>query len=62
MLGLPVSYPRDQWRHLFELMQKDKKKRNHVRFVTLTEIGKPVRLENVEDGTLQSIYEEVVGR
>lgn len=62
ILGLPMSYPRDQWQHLHQLMQKDKKKRSHVRFVTLSEIGKPVRLENVEDGTLQSIYEEVVGR
>ena len=62
LLDLPTRYPRDKWSALLSVMQNDKKKRDHLRFVTLSTLGNPTRLENIETTDLQSIYEEVVGR
>ena len=62
LLGLPTRYPREKWSALLSVMNNDKKKRDHLRFVTLSSLGNPTRLENVETTKLQSIYEEVVGR
>jgi 3-dehydroquinate synthase len=62
LLGLPTRYPREKWSRILTLMYKDKKKREHLRFVALSELGRPTRLENVEDRELQNVYEEVVGR
>lgn len=62
LLDLPTRYPRDKWSALLSVMQNDKKKRDHLRFVTLSALGNPTRLENIETTELQSIYEEVVGR
>ena len=62
LLDLPTRYPRDRWSALLSVMQNDKKKRDHLRFVTLSTLGNPTRLENIETTDLQSIYEEVVGR
>lgn len=61
-LELPITYERTKWPNLISLMQKDKKKKDSLRFVTLSKLGSPVRLENIEEKSLQSIYEEVVGR
>jgi 3-dehydroquinate synthase len=62
LLGLPTRYPREKWSRILTLMYKDKNKREHLRFVALSELGKPTRLENLEDRELQNVYEEVVGR
>jgi len=62
LLGLPTRYPREKWSALLSVMNNDKKKRDRLRFVTLSSLGNPTRLENVETTELQSIYEEVVGR
>ena len=62
LLDLPTRYPRDRWSALLSVMHNDKKKRDHLRFVTLSTLGNPTRLENIETTDLQSIYEEVVGR
>ena len=62
LLDLPTHYPRDKWSALLSVMNNDKKKRDRLRFVTLSSLGNPTRLENVETTELQSIYEEVVGR
>lgn len=61
-LELPITYERTKWPNLMSFMQKDKKKKDSLRFVTLSKLGNPVRLENIEEKSLQSIYEEVVGR
>ena len=62
LLGLPTSYSKLKWRNLLELMNKDKKKRVQLRFVTLSGLGKPVRLEMVDVESLQNVYEQVIGR
>ena len=62
LLDLPTRYPRDKWSALLSVMHNDKKRRDHLRFVTLSTLGNPTRLENIETTDLQSIYEEVVGR
>ena len=61
-LGLSTSYSAGAWDSLYELMLRDKKNRSTLRFVTLTSIGKPTRLENPSVEALKEIYEQVIGR
>jgi 3-dehydroquinate synthetase len=61
-LGLPTSYIAGAWDSLYELMLRDKKSRSTLRFVTLTSIGKPTRLENPGVEALKEIYEREIGR
>lgn len=61
-LNLPIEYKKAAWPQLYEYMQSDKKKKGDLRFVTLSGIGKPTRLENVSEAQLRQAYEEVVGR
>ena len=43
-------------------MQSDKKKKAGLRFVTLSAIGIPTRLEDTSEIELRDIYLETVGR
>jgi 3-dehydroquinate synthase len=61
-LDLPTTYSSSAWTELLELMLRDKKSRSALRFVTLSEIGKPARAENPDVKILQSIYESEMGR
>ena len=61
-LDLPTTYSSSAWTELLELMLRDKKSRSALRFVTLSEIGKPTRAENPDVKILQSIYESEMGR
>ena len=61
-LGLPMEYEKGAWQRLYEFMQSDKKKKDSIRFVTLSRIGEPTRLENIAESQLKKVYEEVVGR
>ena len=59
-LGLPISYPCNQWPELLGAMRMDKKTRGDVlRFVALSDIGKTQRLENPQESALISAYEKV---
>ena len=61
-LQLPTKYDKTAWPDLYELMQSDKKKKgNSLRFVTLTDLANPTRLENVAQEALQNIYLEKIG-
>ena len=61
-LDLPMHYERDAWPRLYEFMQSDKKKKDSLRFVTLSAIGEPTRLDNVSESQLKNAYQEVIGR
>jgi 3-dehydroquinate synthase len=61
-LDLPTTYHSSAWTELLELMLRDKKSRSSLRFVTLSEIGKPTRAENPDVKILQGIYESEMGR
>jgi 3-dehydroquinate synthase len=61
-LDLPITYSSSAWKELLELMLRDKKSRSSLRFVTLSEIGKPTRAENPDIKILQDIYESEMGR
>jgi 3-dehydroquinate synthase len=61
-LELPTSYHRNAWPELYELMLRDKKKKSSLRFVTLSEIGRPARLDDPGEELLREIYEKEVGR
>ena len=61
-LDLPTSYSSSAWTELRELMLRDKKSRSALRFVTLSDIGKPTRAENPDMKILESIYESEIGR
>lgn len=61
-LNLPITYARDAWKQLLELMQHDKKKNERgLRFVTLSKIGEPVRCENPSEQVMQEIYLSKIG-
>ena len=61
-LDLPTHYEKAAWPGLYEYMQSDKKKKDTLRFVTLSAIGEPTRLDNVSESQLRDAYEEVIGR
>jgi 3-dehydroquinate synthase len=59
-IQLPVTYSAGDWPELRALMSMDKKSRgNTLRFVTITEIGKTDRIEDVAQAHLVSAYEKV---
>jgi 3-dehydroquinate synthase len=61
-LELPTSYYRSAWPDLYELMLRDKKNKSSLRFVTLSKIGNPARLDNPGEEVLREIYEKEIGR
>lgn len=59
-LGLPTTYPASAWEELVPLLALDKKARGQsVRFVAISEIGEPLRLEGVASSELMMAYEKV---
>lgn len=59
-LDLPTSYQSNAWPELFRLLALDKKSRGKgLRFVAISEIGKTLRLEVVQEADLQMAYERV---
>ena len=59
-LGLPVSYRGDRWPQLLDAMKRDKKSRGSLlRFVVLSGLAKPTRLEGPDPALLQAAYAEV---
>jgi 3-dehydroquinate synthase len=59
-LGLPTSYRGDRWPQLLDAMKRDKKSRGSLlRFVVLTDVGKPARLEGPDPALLQAAYAEI---
>ena len=59
-LGLPTTYRGDKWPALLEAMKRDKKSRGSMlRFVVLSGLARPVRLEGPDPALLQAAYAEV---
>lgn len=59
-LGLPTSYRADRWEQLLTAMRRDKKTRGDLlRFVALTAVGQPTRLEGPSAQDLEAAYEAV---
>jgi 3-dehydroquinate synthase len=59
-LGLPTSYRGDRWPRLLEAMRRDKKSRGSLlRFVVLSGLARPTRLEGPDPALLQAAYAEV---
>lgn len=59
-VGLPVSYPGDKWRQLYEAMKLDKKSRGDLlRFIVLDGIGRPGLLDGPDPALLVAAYSEV---
>ena len=59
-LGLPTTYRGDRWPQLLEAMKRDKKSRGSVlRFVVLSGLAKPTRLEGPDPALLQAAYAEI---
>ena len=58
--GLPVSYRGDKWPQLLDAMKRDKKSRGSLlRFVVLSGLARPARLEGPDPALLQAAYAEV---
>lgn len=56
-LDLPTRYRGDAWPALREAMGRDKKARGaRLRFVVLTDVGSPTRLEDPDENLLQEAY------
>ncbi len=61
-VGLPTSYRQDRWQQLLTAMRRDKKTRGDLlRFVILTEVGRPTRLEGPDPALLHAAYCELAG-
>lgn len=59
-VGLPVTYRGDRWPKLLEAMRRDKKSRGSLlRFVVLSGLARPTRLEGPDPALLQAAYAEV---
>ena len=59
-LGLPVSYRADRWPRLLEAMKRDKKTRGSMlRFVVLSGLARPTRLEGPDPALLAAAYAEI---
>lgn len=59
-LGLPVEYPQGNAEELLHLMESDKKvRKNNLRFVVLSEIGKPQILEAPNSKLLAKAFEAI---
>ncbi|HET9657920.1 MAG TPA: 3-dehydroquinate synthase [Kineosporiaceae bacterium] len=56
-LGLPAGYPQGRWESLRTAMGRDKKTRgSRLRFVVLSGVGQPQRLENPDEALLEQAY------
>jgi 3-dehydroquinate synthase len=56
-LGLPTTYRQDRWEQLLTAMRRDKKTRGDLlRFVVLTGVAQPTRLEGPDPALLQAAY------
>ncbi len=59
-LGLPTTYRQDRWDKLYTAMRRDKKTRGDLlRFVVLTDVGQPTRLEGPDPSLLLAAYGEL---
>jgi 3-dehydroquinate synthase len=59
-LGLPTSYRQDRWEQLLTAMKRDKKTRGDLlRFVVLSGVAQPTRLEGPDPALLQAAYAEL---
>lgn len=59
-LGLPTTYRQDRWDKLYTAMRRDKKTRGDLlRFVVLTDVGRPTRLEGPDPSLLLAAYGEL---
>ncbi len=59
-VGLPISYRPGRWDELLTAMSRDKKTRGAtLRFVALTAIGEPTRLEGPDPAWLREAYDAV---
>lgn len=59
-LGLPTTYSASRWDTLLAAMRRDKKARgNMLRFITLSDIGKPVTVNVPDTSVLFAAYQEV---
>ena len=59
-LGLPVDYPAGRWDALLAAMRRDKKTRGDLlRFVVLSDVGRPERLEGPAPALLEEAYRAV---
>jgi 3-dehydroquinate synthase len=59
-LGLPVTYRGDRWPKLLDAMRRDKKSRGSMlRFVILSGLARPTRLEGPDPALLQAAYAEI---
>ena len=59
-LGLPTTYRGDRWEQLLTAMRRDKKTRGAtLRFVILSGLGSPVRLEGPDPALLVAAYDAV---
>ncbi|HNA99150.1 MAG TPA: 3-dehydroquinate synthase family protein, partial [Marmoricola sp.] len=62
LVGLPTQFGQVPFEALLATMKVDKKARGRsVRFVILTELGRPVVLTDPEESTLRAAYEHLVG-
>lgn len=58
--GLPITYSAEKWDALLEFMRLDKKVRSaSLRFIGISEVGRPQWLENVQDEKLAQTYERI---
>jgi 3-dehydroquinate synthase len=59
-VGLPVSYRQGNWQQLLAAMRVDKKSRGgNLRFVVLTDVGKPTILEGPAESLLELAYARI---
>ena len=59
-LGLPTTYRQDRWDQLLAAMKRDKKTRGDLlRFVVLTALASPSRLEGPDPALLHAAYTEL---
>jgi 3-dehydroquinate synthase len=59
-LGLPTTYRGDRWPQLLDAMRRDKKSRGSLlRFVVLSGLAAPTRLEGPDPALLQAAYAEI---
>lgn len=57
---LPISYPGNKFKSLFNLLASDKKVRqSKFRFIGISKIGKPVWFDDVLPSTLSKVYERI---
>jgi 3-dehydroquinate synthase len=59
-VGLPTTYARDAWQHLYPLLALDKKSRgNQLRFVAISSPGTTLRIEDANESELAMAYERI---